>query len=137
GSKEIWIRWRLFKPAENTPYLNYFLDVDFHVIGLGPGEAIKDGKKIKADKGELEVTIRAFIEKNYEEEFAKHGLLKNVLNIFSQRIYRKALEQRRLDLYREAYVLQTYIKQWFRLKTYHPYEETENFFPSKAWPSHQ
>jgi len=148
GIKEIWIRWRPYKPAEGTPsvdqpgksglgYLTYYLDIDFHLIGLGSTEIIKDGKKIKADKGEIEISIRAYIEKNYEYEFEKHSLLRHIVDVFTARIYKQKLEERQRELYREAYVLQTFIKQWFKLKTYLPYEQGENFFPSKAWPSHQ
>ncbi len=147
GVKEIWIRWRAYKPAEGTPltkqsdkevgYLTYYLDVDFHVLGLSSAEIVKDGKKIKADKGEIEISIRTFIEKNYEYEFANHSFLRHFLDIFTARIYKQKLEERQRELYREAYVMQTYIKQWFKMKTYLPYVQGENFFPSKAWPSHQ
>jgi len=142
GAKELWIRWRPFKVPEpyggmSDPPLRYYFDIDFHVIGLAPTEIVKDGKKIKTEKGELEITIRAFVEKAYEEQFEKHGLLKHVVDIFTARIYRAALEERKKELYREAYVLQTFIKQWFKLKMHLPYEEVEGFFPSKAYPSHQ
>ena len=151
GVKEIWIRWRAWKPAEGMPsvkqgekgfekevgYLTYYLDIDFHILGLGSAEIVKDGKKIKADKGEIEISIKPFIEKNYEYEFEKHHLLKHVLDIFTTRTYKHKLEERQRELYREAYVMQTFIKQWFQLKTYLPYAQGETFFPSKAWPSHQ
>ncbi|MDP3698319.1 MAG: hypothetical protein Q8R47_01900 [Nanoarchaeota archaeon] len=147
GVKEIWIRWRAWKPAEGTPsikqngkevgYLTYYLDIDFHVLGLGSAEIVKDGKKIKADKGEIEISIKPFIEKNYEYEFEKHSILRHFLDLFTGRVYMVKLEERRKELYREAYVMQTFIKQWFKLKTYLPYVQGENFFPSKAWPSHQ
>ncbi|MBI4147242.1 hypothetical protein HY494_01175 [Candidatus Woesearchaeota archaeon] len=147
GVKEIWIRWRAYKPAEGIPltkqsgkevgYLTYHLDVDFHVLGLSSTEIVKDGKKIKADKGEIEISIRTFIEKNYEYEFANHSFLRHFLDIFTARIYKQKLEERQREIYREAYVMQTYIKQWFKMKTYLPYVQGENFFPSKAWPSHQ
>jgi len=145
GMKEIWIRWRAYKPAEQVPvtkdsskgYLTYYLDVDFHVLALTSAEIVKDGKKIKADKGEIEISIKAFIEKNYEHEFANHPILRHFLDVFSDRIYKKKLEERKKELYREAYLMQTFIKQWFKMKTYLPYVQGENFYPSKAWPSHQ
>lgn len=145
GIKEIWIRWRTWKPADWSPtipgkketYLTFYLDIDFHLLGMGSTEIIKDGKKIKTDKGEIEVSIKPFIEKNYEYEFDKHPILKHALELFSQRLYKRKIDERKKDLYREAYVMQTFIKQWFQLKTYQPYAQGENFFPSKAWPSHQ
>jgi len=39
-------------------------------------------------------------------------------------------------LYRETYELHNFLKQWFKLKRYLPYEEHKNFYPSYAWPSH-
>lgn len=147
GMKEIWVRWRMYKIPEgiqpikqngkNLGYLTYYLDIDFHLLALTSAEIVKDGKKIKADKGEIEITTKSYIEKNYEYEFEKHSFLRQFLDIFTSRIYSKQLEERKKELYREAYVLQTFIKQWFKMKTYLPYAQGENFFPSKAWPSHQ
>jgi len=45
-------------------------------------------------------------------------------------------EQRKKELYQEVYQLQNFLKQWFKLKRYLPYEETKNYSPSYAWPSH-
>ncbi len=142
GVKEIWIRWRPCKVPEpygamKDPPLRYYFDIDFHILGLSTTEIIKDGKKINTNKGEIDINIRAFVEKNYEVKFAEHGLLRHVIDIFSIRIYHRALEERKKELYRETYLMQTFLKQWFKMKTHLPYEQTESFFPSKAWPSHR
>ncbi|MBT3835936.1 hypothetical protein HOD05_01210 [Candidatus Woesearchaeota archaeon] len=135
--KEIWVWWRLTKPAPDAPYLHYYLDMDFHFIALGDTEIVKDGQKMKVNKGEVEMTINSFIEPKYEAEFAKHGVLKHVLDLFKKRVYNQTIETRKKELYQETYALQNYIKQWFKMKRYLPYDETKTFFPSQAWPSHQ
>lgn len=136
GAKEIWIRWRLAKEPEKAPFLKYYWDLNIRVIGLSSVEIVKEGRKIKTDKGEMEVTIRAFIEEKYKAEFEKKAILKQVKDLFSQKVYKKTLEDRRKELYQETYVLQNWIKQWFKMKRYLPYEESRGFYVSQAWPSH-
>ena len=136
GAKEIFIWWRLFKPAKDTRYLNYFLDMDFHIIGLMPTEVIKDGMKIKTQKGEIELKIRGYVQLKYMSKFEEHAVLKHLEKIFTKRIYTTHTEHEK-ELYQEIHALYNFIKQWFKLKRYLPYEETKSFFPSKAWPSHQ
>jgi hypothetical protein len=135
GVKEIWIQWRPYKVAEGAP-LTYYLDFNFHCVGLMKTEVIKEGRKMKVNKGEVELVIKAFIEKNYEKGFKSDSILKHILKLFNNRIYHKVIEQRRKELYQETYALQNFIKQWLKLKRYLPYEESKNFFPSYAWPSH-
>ena len=136
GDKEIRMRWRPVKKPDGAPFLTYHLDVNFQILALMPVEIIKEGKKIKADKGEMEVVIKPFIEENYKYQFDKTGFLKPVKRLFSQKTYAKVLEQRKKELYQEIYALQNFIKQWFKMKRYLPYEEVEGFFRPQAWPSH-
>jgi len=87
GAKEIFIWWRLFKPAKDARYVNYFLDMDFHIIGLMPTEVVKDGMKIKANKGEIELKIRGNVQLEYTAKFEEHAVLKHVEKLFTKRIY--------------------------------------------------
>ena len=138
GVKELWIIWRLDKPAPGSDKnkLTYYLDIYFHCIGITTVEVVKEGRKMSVNKGEIEMTIETFIEKNYESGLEKSPVLKPFKDLFTKRLYHKMLEQRKKELYQETYILQNWIKQWFKLKRYLPYEEQKNFFTSKAWPSH-
>ncbi len=136
GAREIWIMWRLYKMPQESTMLRYYLDLDFHCIALVNTEIVREGMKLAANKGEVELTTNAFIEKIYEEKFSQNPVLKLFAALFTQRIYRRELKQREKELYQEAYALQNFIKQWFKLKRYLPYEEARSFFPSYAWPSH-
>lgn len=135
GAKEMWLWWRLFKPAPEASYLSYYLDLDFHVIGLTDMEVIKDGKKIKTNKGEVEISLNSFLELKYTSKFAEHPFLKFFEGMFTRRIYSSKTEREK-ELYQEVYALNNYIRQWFKLKRYLPYEETKPFFQPKALPSH-
>lgn len=136
GALEIWFQWRMMRPAEHAAFLTYFLDMDFHCLGIKPTQIVREGVKWEVHKGEIEITIKPMIHKKYEEEFSRNWLLKDFQQLFTKRIYRKELEERKKELYQEAYALQNFLKQWFKLKRYLPYEETKNFAPSYAWPSH-
>ncbi len=136
GAKELWIQWHLFKKPTDAPFLGYYLDIYYHVLGMTDTEIIHAGRKIKTNKGEVEISIKAFVHKKYEAEFQRQGILREFLPLWNKRIYRKELEQRKKELYQEVYVLQNFIKQWFKLKRYLPYEDTMSFYPSAAFPSH-
>jgi len=75
GNKEIWIQWRPFRTAEGGPF-NYYLDFNFHVLGLSGVEVVKEGIKMKVHKGEMELNIDAKIERTYVKEFEKNAFLK-------------------------------------------------------------
>lgn len=137
GGKEILIRWRPLKIPEKNSYYRYWMDFDFHCIGLKGMEIVKEGKKLKAHKGELELYVTAFMDLDYKGEWSSHPILKFFNKLFPERIFRKELfDVHKTELYREAYELQGFIKNWFKLKTFAPYGEQKSFFPSYAWPSH-
>ena len=134
GAKEMDILWRMWRGAPHSKWLRQHLDFKFKVIGLTGTEVIRDGQKFKAHKGEVEITVSAGIEKLYIPAFEKHSILKYFLQIFDKRVYE--MQEKEKELYQEVYVLMNFIKQWFKLKRYLPYEESKSFFPSQAWPSH-
>jgi hypothetical protein len=137
GAREIWIHWRLRKDPKGAPFLTYYMDFEFHCIALTGAEVVRGGNKYKVNKGEVDMKYWTYIEKGYAKAFQKNRILKHIEPLFTKRIYRKDLEKRKKELYQESYVLQNFIKQWFKLKRYAPYEEVKSFFPSMAWPSHQ
>ncbi|MBT4651673.1 hypothetical protein HOC13_04080 [Candidatus Woesearchaeota archaeon] len=137
GMKEMWIKWRPSKIPTANSYYKYHLDFDYHVVGMSKKEIIHQGHKKKIDKGEVEIYITAQMELDYTGTWSSHPILKYFNKLFPERIFRKELfEQHKKELYREAYALQRFIKEWLKLKRYLPYEEAKSFFPSEAIPSH-
>ena len=136
GAREIWFNWRLAKNPMGSPMIRYYIDIDFHCLGIVNAEIIKDGKKIKANKGEVEMKMWAYVEEKFLKEFEGHWFLGQVKDIFAHRVYDKEVYQRRKELYQELYTLTSYIKQWLKMKRHLPYEEQKLFYKSYAWPSH-
>jgi hypothetical protein len=136
GANETWIWWRTAKMASDNNWVKYYLDVDIHLIGIKDTEIVKDGKKHAVQKGKCEVVIRAYIEKLYKKEFKKNWFLRQMSSLWERRIYHESLDKKKKILYQESYALAHFVKQWFKLKRYLPYEEVRSFYPSKAYPSH-
>lgn len=136
GARELWIAWRMEKKPDDAPFLSYHLEFEFHCLAITNTEVVREGHKRKVNKGEMELKMWAYVEKKYEKAFDSHSILKHITDLFTKRIYRKDFEQRKKELYQEVYVLQNFMKKWFKMKRYLPYEETDVFFKSEAWPSH-
>ncbi len=135
GSKEMYWWWRMQKIPEGNSYYKYHLDINFHPLGISDTEVMRDGKKFKVNKGEVELKVYAYIEFDYKGEWSNHIFLRYFNKIFPNRIFRKDLySDHKLELYREAYTFQAYVKKWFKLKSFLPYEEITPFYPSRAYP---
>jgi hypothetical protein len=138
GFKEMWMKWRPQRIPVKNSYYRYWIDFDFHCLSIKPTEVVKEGKKFKVVKGEVELFVTAWIELDYQGQWSSHPILRYFNKLFPNRIFRRALfEEHKRELYREVYELQNWIKRWFKLKRFLPYEETKTFHPSYAWPSHK
>lgn len=135
GAKELWIQWRPIKKAKDGKF-TFYLDFNFHILGMTSIEVVKDGAKIKTNKAEMELVLKAFLGLDFVKEMESNWLMKSALPIFQNRVYKKEIEIRKKELYQEVYNLLNVIKQWFKMKRYLPYEESKGFFTSQAWPSH-
>ena len=129
GGKELWLWWRASKFAEGkySTYLKNFLDIDAHVVYLQNVEVVHQGKKIKAQNGEIEMFFRARIESDYKGEWEKHKFLKHIKPIYDKRILHAEIYKREKELWRDVYRIQSKIKQYLQLRTFVPVPEP--FFP--------
>ena len=108
-------------------------------IHLLPPAIIEQISKLKKGiyKGEVEIWVSSYIEFDYGGNWSNHPVLKFFNQIFPKRIFRKDLfEIKKRELYREIYLLQNFMKHWFKIKRFLPYEEVAIFHPSMAFPSY-
>jgi hypothetical protein len=135
GNKEMWWWWRLQKLPVKNSYYKWHMDIDYHILYMLPAEVMREGKKFKVNKGEVEVKIWAYLEFDYNGQWSKHPILRAFNKVFPNRIFKRELyEDHKLELYREIYTLQAYMKRWFKMKSFLPYEEITPFFPSRTYP---
>jgi hypothetical protein len=68
------------------------MNVDFHVLGLKDVEIMHQGQKLKANKGEVEVLINAWLETEAEVEIGK-TFLYYILGGFISSFFRRKVWQ--------------------------------------------
>ena len=125
GGKELWFWWRAFKSFEGkySGYLRNRLDIDAHVVYLQNVEVVHQGKKMTAQQGEIEMFFRARIESDYEGKWENHKFLKYMKPLYEKRVLHTEIEKREKELWRDAYRIQSKIKQFLQLRTFIPVPE--------------
>jgi len=134
GAKEMWIWWRTDRAPHDSKYFKYHLNVDFHVLGMKDVEIMHQGQKLKANKGEIEVLLNAWLETEAEVEIEKtflYSILGGFISrFFRRKVYKKQIDQHKDDLKEDLDKLQNFIKQFLELKSFLP--RTEMFYPARG-----
>lgn len=137
GDKELWIWWRVWNWPDirhTNSFFRYHIDFDFHCVYMQDTEVMFRGKKVKTNKGEVELKTWAWIEMDYNGEWSKHPILRFFLEFFNLRIFYNDLLKHKVELYRESFRLQGIVKKFLQLKQFLPEQEVEPFHPSKGIP---
>ena len=124
GGKEVWFWWRAskFPEGKHSDYFRNYLDIDAHVVYLQNVELVHQGKKMNAQKGEIEIFFRAKMLLDYQNKWDK-GFLKMIKPIYEKRIMHTEIEKREKELWRDVYRVQGKIKQYLELRTFIPVPE--------------
>ena len=133
GGKEMWVYWRVKKDfgaagRQNT-YFKEFLEIDMHMAYVENVEIVHQGRKMTAQKAEIEMFFRPYINGDMGGSWGKHPLLKHFKHIYEERIMRVEIEKKEKDLWREAYRIQARAKQFLELRQQGPVSEP--FFARK------
>jgi hypothetical protein len=131
GGKEMWIWWRLWKnvAGKRSEYFKYRIELDLHVEYMTTKEVMHQGKKMKANYGEIQLWIRPVIESTMHNKWEKHWFLKHWVDWFEKRIWSQEIEKMEKDLWRESYRFQGMIKRYLDLRTFIP--TPESFHPKQ------
>jgi hypothetical protein len=133
SGEEIWIYWRLRRSPPDDSYMEYRLDVDFHVIGLKDYDAIYDGKKFKSNYGEVEVKLFSKVVFDPKKTWDKDAIAKSFRPLFFRRIIKGKMEAHKKQLHYETYRFLDMIKVYLKLRTYHPEPELARWGWDKDW----
>ncbi|MBD3361237.1 hypothetical protein GF358_00425 [Candidatus Woesearchaeota archaeon] len=134
GGKELWIRWRFQKNpmgGKMKDFWRYDFDVDIHVLTLVQVETIVDNKKIKADKGEVEIQVKANLVMDWKSMLKKNSLLspfKEIIYRFFLHDTRKRLEN---EFYENVYGFRETLANFFKLLHYEAKKGGIEFWPRK------
>jgi hypothetical protein len=132
---ELWVWWRFekFPSGIYNSYYKFVMDVDFHVILLKDVEIVRQGVKYKGHHGEPEIKIWGKIITDWQGRWDSHPILKHLHEPFKKRIFKRDMEMHRRQLYREVYRFQEAVKTYFKLRTYLPEPEGQQFWRNEEF----
>ena len=96
NSKDIEIEWDAKKKA--TDYFRYIINVKTRVLALQDVEVQEGGRKIKTNKGEVEVKILAELEKDYEHRWENNPFSKFLRGIYDRYVIKNRIDDHEVKL---------------------------------------
>jgi len=118
AGKELIIIWDTEEIPFKSKYYKKKINIKYHCLELKPAEAIYKGRKIKINKGEVELIIKATIETDYLDRIKNHPILGMFEKFIRERLLKKNLEALERDLYRDVMRLQGTLKAYLHMKTF-------------------
>jgi hypothetical protein len=87
-------------------------------------EIMHQGKKMKVNKGELEIFFRPkIVRTELGKKWQSHWFLKHFWQLYEKRMINEDLDKLEKDLWREAYRLQGVVKAYLNLRNFIPVPE--------------
>ncbi len=96
-AKKIEIKWT--GTREMTDYFKFEAEITFNILGLTNVEVMQDGKKIKTNKGSVEVSVKGNLVRDYKSKFEKTAFQK-----FLRAIYEKTVIHARIEQFQEKII---------------------------------
>ena len=82
-----------------TDYFRFIAEVKFRIRAMTSVEITQGGKKIKTNKGEIEITMDGYLARDYKSKFEKSAFHK-----FMRAIYEKAIIAARIEQFEEKII---------------------------------
>lgn len=113
GGKEILIEWDAGKKV--TDYFKYTINLNWHILGMKDAEVEIEGKKMKTNKGELEIVFKGTLVKDYEKRWEDKPIHKFMRGLYEEYIIRKTISEYESDLEDQTKELITDLKAFLRI----------------------
>lgn len=113
NGKEVIIRWTAEKKV--TDYFKYQMILDWHILGLVDAEVEVDGKKVKTNKGEVEIIFKANIIKDYEKRWEDKPFWKFMRGVYEKYVIVETVDEFEDDLEDDVKDLIKAIKGFLRI----------------------
>ncbi len=132
--REYWVWWRFTKQTE-TEFCIKHIHIDLHGVGVKDVEIMYQGKKIKANKGKMEVIARAMLEVDPGDKW-KNGRFGFFRDIYLKRMWQKQLDEHKSDLVNDIKKIRAFVADFLNkpisIKIPEPFQpkkgyERENF----------
>ena len=96
-AKNLEIKWVGLKKM--TDYFRFDVEVEFRVLSLTKLEIVQDGRKIKTNKGSVEIKMKGILVRDYQGKFEVNATRK-----FMRSIYEKWVIPSRIEQYEERVI---------------------------------
>ena len=113
NGKEVIIQWTAARKI--TDYFMYQVKLDWHILGMKDAEAEIEGKKVSTNKGEVKITFKGNIIKDYEKRWEDKPLWKFLRSIYERNVIRKTIDEYEDDLEDEVKELISDTKAFLRI----------------------
>lgn len=90
-SKNIEIKWMGIRDLSD--YFRYEIEVEFKVLGLTNIEITSEGRKIKTNKGSVEVKVKGTLVRDPKGRFEKHPLIRFLRGIYEKMVISSRIEE--------------------------------------------
>lgn len=131
--KEVWLYWRVKKPSPSSGggLFEFMMDLDFHFLGIKPGEINWKGQKVEVQKGEFEVTVTANIIIDPAGKWKKWPF-SEIKSLLLNRVYRKQFSMNKKLLYNDAYRFRDFVMNFLKMETFMPIKERGEFYIKRS-----
>lgn len=87
--KELEVAWACLRKISD--YFRYKINILIRVIRMTSVEAVREGVKVKRDKGELEIKFSAYLERDYEHKWEANPISKFLRGIYDKFIIKTTI----------------------------------------------
>ena len=128
----LWLRGKKIDGPDVSKYYYYYISIDFTARFLKDVEVMKEGEKLKAQSGYIEIMVDSGVMVDRYGKWQSHWLLKHLHDFYFHRIWYKQLEDKKHSVRDDALKLTRMIKQYFELESFLPMQG-ETFVPSHGY----
>lgn len=115
-AKEYHIVWEVEKEIDS--YSKFLIVVEWKLLGVSDQEVVFHGKKTKAQEGEIELIISAYLVLDYNSKWEEHPLLKLFKGFYEKFLYTGTIRRNEDELWKEGWGLHDELKAFIELYKY-------------------
>jgi len=117
NGKEIEVEWDMFRKISD--YFKFSGSIKWRVLGMTDVEVEKDGVKIKMNKGQVELGIKGYLERDYEKRWEGRAFRKFLRGLYDRYVIKHRIDQYEGKLFGEFDEFSGQMKSFLTLEGQH------------------
>jgi hypothetical protein len=115
--KELEIIWEARKKISD--YFRFNIKINWRILGMTSVEVEEGGKKLKMDKGQVEIKVEAVLEKDYEHRWENNSFSKFLRGVYDKYIIRGRIDQYEGKIFMETDEFLAQVKSFLAISGMH------------------